>query len=190
MNDPLQTKVDVRADGPLARRLSSPFGALTSAMNVAGTILIFFIAIAINSDVIGRVLLNNPVPGVVEFVGLSIVAVVFLQMANTLRENRHVTNDLVMDLVDRARPDIGHYLRAFFNLLGGIMMCLTAWFVWPLLVQNFEGGYFKGTAGLAEIPIWPANAAVVIGAAATAVQFFINTVNHLRRAPHAGKSSS
>jgi C4-dicarboxylate transporter, DctM subunit len=189
MNDPLQTNIDVRASEPDART-SSAFGALTRVMNVAGTILILLIAVAVNSDVIGRDFFNKPIPGVVEFIGLSIVAVVFLQMANTLRENRHVTNDMVIDLVDQSRPEIAHLMRGAFNIIGGIMMCLTAWFVWPMLVQNFEGGYFKGTAGLVEIPIWPAIAAVVFGAAVTAVQFFISAVDHFRSARRAGKQHS
>ena len=148
------------------------------------------IAIAVNSDVIGRDFFNKPIPGVVEFIGLSIVAVVFLQMANTLRENRHVTNDMVIDLVEQARPDIAHIMRGIFAIIGGIMMCLTAWFVWPMLMQNIEGGYFKGTAGLVEIPIWPAIAAVVFGAGVTAVQFFVSAVDDFRHAGREGNQSS
>jgi hypothetical protein len=50
-------------------------------------------------------LFNNPIAGVLEFVGLSIVAIVFLQMANTLREDRHVSNDMfVVSLIAKSRP--------------------------------------------------------------------------------------
>ena len=60
-------------------------------------------AVAVNADVIGRNVFNHPIPGVVEFLGLSIVAIVFLQMANTLREGRHVSNDLLTQLMSRSR---------------------------------------------------------------------------------------
>ena len=61
------------------------FRRLTQVLNIAGTILILVMAISVNLDVLGRNVLNRPIPGVNEFIGLSIVAVVFLQMANTLQ---------------------------------------------------------------------------------------------------------
>ena len=77
-------------------------------LNVVGTVLIIVMAAAVNLDVFGRDLFNSPVPGVTEFIGLAIVSVVFLQMANTLREDRHVSNDLSWlrsASIGRASPD-------------------------------------------------------------------------------------
>lgn len=149
------------------------FGALTRAMNVVGTILILAIAVAVNADVIGRDFFNQPIPGVVEFIGLSIVAIVFLQMANTLRENRHVTNDVIIDIIERSHPKFAIASRILFHLIGAVLMILIAWFVWPILTQNYNGGYFKGTSGLVEIKIWPFMVAIVFGAVVTAVQFLL-----------------
>jgi TRAP-type C4-dicarboxylate transport system permease small subunit len=73
-------------------------------LNVIGTVLILAMVLAVNADVGGRNLFNNPIPGVLEFVALSVVAVVFLQMANTLREDRHVSNDIVVSLIVSSHP--------------------------------------------------------------------------------------
>ena len=80
------------------------FGTVTRVLNVGGTVLILLMAIAVNADVIGRDFFNHPIPGVLEFISWSIVAIVFLQMANTLREGRHVSNDILMSVVIKTRP--------------------------------------------------------------------------------------
>ena len=61
-------------------------------------------------------------------------------------------------------------------------MLLIAVYVWPIFVSNYAGGYYRGTTGLIEIPIWPFMAAVLIGAVATAIQFLLLMVEDLRRA--------
>src|SRR5690606_12526475 len=57
---------------------SSIFGTFTRVLNVLGTLLILAMVVAVNADVGGRNMFNHPIAGVIEFVGLSIVAVVFL----------------------------------------------------------------------------------------------------------------
>jgi TRAP-type C4-dicarboxylate transport system permease small subunit len=158
---------------PLGAPRTLLFGALTRLLNVVGTLLILAMALAVNADVIGRNLLLYPLPGVLEFVGLSIVAIVFLQMANTLREDRHVANDVLMRLVGAARPRLTAAFYAAFYLIGALLMALIVWFVWPILLDNYHGGFYRGTAGVIEIPTWPFIAAVVVGAAATAVQYLL-----------------
>jgi TRAP-type C4-dicarboxylate transport system permease small subunit len=157
--------------GGVPRR--SAFGSVTRILNAVGTLLILVMALAVNADIIGRNAFNHPLPGVLEFVGLSIVAIVFLQMANTLREDRHVSNDILMLLVADVRPRLAAGLNAVFYLIGAMLMALIVWFVWPILLENYSGGYYRGTAGIIEIPIWPFVAAIVVGAAVTAVQFLL-----------------
>jgi TRAP-type C4-dicarboxylate transport system permease small subunit len=161
---------------------SSWFGVLTSVLNVIGTILILSMAVAVNADVAGRNLFNHPLPGVLEFVGLAIVAIVFLQMANTLREDRHVSNDILMALVAVSHPRLSAAYYAVSHLIGAALMALIVWFVWPIVVEAYKGGYFKGTTGVIEIPTWPFLAAVIVGAAATGVQFLLLAWKSLMRA--------
>jgi TRAP-type mannitol/chloroaromatic compound transport system permease small subunit len=175
-----------RAPGPGALGLLY-FRRFTQALNIAGTILILLMAIAVNLDVGGRDLFNRPIPGVTEFIGLSIVAVVFLQMANTLQEDRHVSNDIIIRLIADRHPRLTTALYASFHVIGAALMAIIVIYVWPLVVEHYQGGYYSGTAGVIEIRIWPFIAVVVIGAAATAVQFLLDAwrliVRAARRAP-------
>jgi TRAP-type C4-dicarboxylate transport system permease small subunit len=160
----------------------SYFGATTRFLNVVGTLLILVMAVAVNADVLGRNVFNSPISGVLEFMGLSIVAIVFLQMANTLREDRHVSNDIIMQFVAQSNPRLAAVVYASFNVIGAVLMVLIVVYVWPILEDTYRHGYFRGTAGVAEVPIWPFYSAIVIGAAATAIQFLLLAFRHLRRA--------
>ncbi len=137
------------------------------------TLLILVMAMAVNLDVGGRNLFNQPIPGVNEFIGLSIVAVVFLQMANTLEEGRHVSNDILIRLIADTHPRLSAALYSLFHLIGAALMAFIVTYVWPLFTDNYQNGYFSGTAGIVEIKIWPFMAVVVIGSVATAIQFTI-----------------
>jgi TRAP-type mannitol/chloroaromatic compound transport system permease small subunit len=158
---------------PAGASFLSQFRRVTWALNIAGTILILLMALAVNFDVLGRDLFNRPIPGVTEFIGLSIVAVVFLQMANTLQEGRHVSNDIFVWMVADSRPRLSAAMFCAFNLIGALLMAIIVIFVWPIALENYTGGYYAGTAGVIEIPIWPFMATVVIGAAATCVQYLL-----------------
>jgi TRAP-type C4-dicarboxylate transport system permease small subunit len=161
---------------------TSHFGVFTQALNIIGTILILVMAVAVNADVIGRNAFNHPIAGVLEFIGLSIVAIVFLQIANTLRERRHVSNDVFILLIARSRPRLAAALHVVFDTIGAVLMITIVVFVWPIVVEAYRGDYYAGTAGVIEIPIWPFTAVVVVGAAATAVQFLIDVWHDLMRA--------
>ncbi|MEX2126707.1 MAG: TRAP transporter small permease [Xanthobacteraceae bacterium] len=183
-SDPRQTSPhhDETGAPPGGAPRSSYFGAVTSVLNVIGTLLILAMAVAVNADVIGRNLFNQPISGVLEFMGLSIVAIVFLQMANTLRVDRHVSNDIIMRAIAQSRPRFAALTYAVFNLIGAVLMALIVIYVWPILEENYRHGYFRGTAGFAEVPIWPFYSAIVVGAAITAIQFLLFAWRALRRA--------
>jgi TRAP-type C4-dicarboxylate transport system permease small subunit len=159
--------------------LSSWFGSFTRTLNLIGTVLILAMAIAVNADIIGRNAFNHPIAGVLEFIGLSIVAVVFLQMANTLRERRHVSNDVLIHLISATRPRLAAAFYCLFELVGAALMAMIVIYVWPIVREAYEGRYYAGTAGVIEIPIWPFHAVVVVGAATTLVQFLLDAWREL-----------
>jgi TRAP-type C4-dicarboxylate transport system permease small subunit len=149
------------------------FGTFTALLNIAGTILIIAMAIAVNLDVLGRDLFNHPIAGVNEFIGLSIVAVVFLQMANTLREGRHVSNDIIVLIIGASYPRVARAFYGLFHLIGAGLMALIVWFVSPMFMEMYQAGYYQGTAGVIEIPIWPFVLPVIVGGTASAIQYIL-----------------
>ena len=172
--------------GEVASGQSAPprsvFGRITIALNAIGTALIVVMAIAINADVFGRNLANRPIAGVTEFVGLSIVAVVFLQMANTLREDRHISNDLIIAWLEKTAPRAALALYGLCHLCGGILLALIVWYVLPILQQNYERDFYMGSPGVAEVRVWPFMVAVLVGAVATTIQYLLLAWRDFRRA--------
>jgi TRAP-type C4-dicarboxylate transport system permease small subunit len=177
--------IDEGLGGELPKPPAAPqtgFGRFTLGLSIFGTMLIIIMAAAVNSDIIGRDFFNHPIAGVTEFIGLSIVAVVFLQMANTAREGRHISNDLIIATVSRYNPRLAKLFYALFELVAAMLFSFIVWFVRPIFVDNYWGGYFKGTAGYVEIPLWPFTGVVLIGAAAAAIQHFLLAARELRAA--------
>jgi TRAP-type mannitol/chloroaromatic compound transport system permease small subunit len=65
-------------------------------------------------------------------------------------------------------------------------MAIIVIYVWPIVVENYQGHYYSGTAGIIEIPIWPFMAVIVVGAAATVVQFLLDARRLILRAAGRG----
>jgi TRAP-type mannitol/chloroaromatic compound transport system permease small subunit len=92
-------------------------------MNALGTLWILALMVLINVDVLGRNLLVMPVRGVTELVSLSIVGIVFLQLADTLRVGRFTRADVLLDRLEaRASGIAADALQAFFHLVGFALM--------------------------------------------------------------------
>ncbi len=180
--DELRAGVERDAAPPPPSFARIAFGRLTVLLNVLGTALIIFMAVAVNGDILSRELFNQPIAGVTEFIALSIVAVVFLQMANTLRENRHVSNDMITAWIRRKRPHVARTLYGLFYLIGTFLMGTIVWFVIPTFLENYRGGYYMGTTKVVEIPVWPFILIVLIGAVTAAVQYLLLAIQEFRHA--------
>ncbi|MFN6977475.1 MAG: TRAP transporter small permease, partial [Gemmobacter sp.] len=79
---------------PLALRA---LDVITQGFNIAGSVLILVLMLLIGADVAGRNLAGRPVPGVPEAVSLSIVAIVFLQVAMALRRGRIARTEALLN---------------------------------------------------------------------------------------------
>jgi len=102
--------------------LPGGFQRLTRLLNAIGTLWIVALMLLINSDVLGRELLDTPVRGVTELVSLSIVGIVFLQLADTLASGRMTRADVLLDRLKRTTPALAALLQALFHLVGALLM--------------------------------------------------------------------
>ena len=152
------------------------FARLTDALNAVGTFWILAIMVLINADVVGRGLFGAPIAGVPELVELSIVGIVFLQLASTLRARRLARSDVVPALLRWHARRFGLALEAVFNIAGMVVVSAMFYASFPLFVRAWERDTFVGAIGHFTAPIWPINLIILIGCAALAVQFLFNAV--------------
>jgi len=164
--------------------LPLPFGLqrLTRALNALGTLWIMALMLLINSDVIGRNLLGTPVRGVTELVSLSIVGIVFLQLADTLHSGRFTRADVLLDRLKLGRPVAAARLQAMFHLTGAALMGVILWAAWAPLVESVRIREYVGAIGDFTAPTWPIRLIIVAGSAVTAVAFLLLAVAEFRAA--------
>lgn len=150
-------------------------------LNLVGTLMIVLMAVLVNADILSRNLFSRPIAGVVEFISLSIVSIVFLQIPNTIMERRHISNDILINLIESR--GLRKYLSLFYSLLGVALMTLILIHVWPNFLEQYRGNFYRGTAGYIEIPIWPFMLLVVIGAFFSILQYVIEAITTFRAEP-------
>ena len=161
--------------------LPGGFQRLTRALNAIGTLWIVALMLLINTDVLGRELLNAPVRGVTELVSLSIVGIVFLQLADTLASGRMTRADILLDRLKRTTPGLAAALQALFHLVGALLMGVILWAAWAPLVESIRIQEYVGALGDFTAPVWPVRLIMLVGMAATLVCFVLLAWLDLRR---------
>jgi TRAP-type mannitol/chloroaromatic compound transport system permease small subunit len=146
---------------------------LTNMLNIIGTLLIVAVMLLVNADVIGRVAFNSPVSGVPEMVSMSIVAIVFLQVAQAFRKGRLTRTEAVLDFVEKRAPKIRLALELVFSMAAIALIWQLFWSSQPLFVKAWMRGTYEGTVGDFTAPIWPVKLIILIGCAALLVQLLL-----------------
>jgi TRAP-type mannitol/chloroaromatic compound transport system permease small subunit len=153
------------------RRSILSFGAVTGALNAVGTAWIFFLMALISADVIGRGAFDAPLLGVPEMVQFSIVGIVFLQLAHTLRNGALTRSDVILRGLLVNYPVVGHAVQLLFHAAGAAVFFVIFRTTIPLMVRAYEDGDFYGATGVFQLIVWPLKLIILIGSAAMIVQF-------------------
>ena len=161
--------------------LPGRFHRLTQALNALGTLWIVALMVLINTDVIGRDFFNAPVRGVTELVSLSIVGIVFLQLADTLATGRMTRADVLLDRLKRRRPALAAALQALYHLVGAGLMAVILWAAWAPLVESIRIQEYVGAVGDFTAPVWPVRLIMLVGMVATLITFVLLAWMDLRR---------
>ena len=165
------------ASEPAAHRDRGPVAALTAVLNAVGTVWIVALMLLIVSDIAMRNLLNAPISGVPEMVSFSIVGIVFLQLSHALRAGGLTRSDILLDALADRWPLVRRLLLALFNLTGAAILGIALWKFLPSLTAawTFPQRNFMGSPGVFTLPRWPLYALMVVGMAATILQFLAFT---------------
>ena len=147
---------------------------LTNFLNVIGTLLIVAVMLLVNADVIGRVMFNSPVSGVPEIVSMSIVAIVFLQVAQAFRKGRLTRTEAVLDFVEKRAPRLRVFMELIFSCAAIALIWQLFWASQPLFMKSWVRNTYEGTVGDFTAPIWPVKLIILIGCAALLVQLVLH----------------
>ncbi len=175
------------APGPAAAGLADRLAAPCRALAAAGSLLILALVVLVDLDILGRELLARPVRGVSELLALSIVAILFLQLPETLRAGRLPRSELLLDRLRGTRPRLHGLVEAAVHLAGAGLMMLLAVVSVPGLLEAWREELYVGAAGDFTAPIWPVRAVMVTGAALTAALFLARAVDALGRSARSAR---
>lgn len=174
---------DAVTDGGAGERRSTPlrvFGAIVGGMNAAGSCWIVVLMLLINAEAIGRSAFNQPIIGAVEMIEISIVGIVFMQLADSLRQGVLIRSDGLFNQVMARRPRLGHAMGVITCLLGAAFMVLILWGSVPYLIEAWNENWYIGVEGMFTAPVWPVSLIIVIAIAVTMAQFLIMLADHAR----------
>jgi len=157
-------------------------GSFGSLLNSMGTIWIVALMFLIVADVVARSFFDQPLPRVPEFVGYSIVAIVFLQLPNTLHLLKLTRADAFIDTLVISRPFAGAVYNAAFSFTGFIVLGLIAYGLIPDAMESYEYDEYFGQQGEIIIPVWPFKAVMAFCAVVTAAEYLVQVLDYLRKA--------
>lgn len=145
--------------------LRKAFLRFGSVLNACASVWIFLIMFLVTGDVLGRVFLNHPITGTPEFVKISIVGIVFMQIPHTLWMKRHIRSDM---LLQRMGGGVREMFHAFSYLLGLAIFLVIFVSSWDPTMTAWEILEFEGE-GAVRIPTYPIRTLILIGSAMTAL---------------------
>jgi TRAP-type C4-dicarboxylate transport system permease small subunit len=140
-----------------------------AALNAVGTAWVAGITILISADIIGRALFNSPIIGVPEIVKVSVVAIVWLQIAHTLKIGGHLRSDVILS---RLYPRGRCIMNLIAYTLGAIIFGLVVYSGWHTMIVAWQLGEFEGEVP-ARVPTYPLRSIVLLGAGLTSLQFLL-----------------
>ena len=163
------------------------FGAIVLVSDLLASLWIFGLMMLMISDVLMRFVFNAPITGVNEIMEISIVAMLYMQVTQALRDNRHTRSDAFFSLVMSRNPRAGHLLSAIFAAGGLGLMVAILWGAVPRVAEAYRDGYTIGTRGVFIVPEWPVRLIIVYGCTLMAVQFAVLVVAAFRAHRAAGR---
>jgi len=159
---------------------SSILDRISSVMNALGSLWIFVLMILINIDAAGRTWFHSPMNGVIELIELSLIAIVFLQLADAQRCGRLTRSDGFFSMMLEKQPGFGRSLGAFFELLGLLFMVIILWGSVPNLIEAWTEDFYVGEEGIFTAPVWPTKLVIVVGCVVTGLQFAVFAWRYVR----------
>lgn len=158
------------------------YDAVVRCMNALGSLWIVLIMILLNADVIARYIFNAPIRGVPLVISMSLIAIVALQLADSLFAGRMTRNAGFISAILQRKPRVGRALNGLYYLIGALFLAMIVWFSIPFFDKAWTSNSYLGMRGDFTLPEWPFKLLIVVGAAMTTVQYLRLAFINLRAA--------
>lgn len=155
---------------------------LVDSLGALGTMMIGVLMCLICADVAVRNLFGWSLPMVSEAGALTLVMIVYLQLATTIRHDRLARTDLFYGGFRSLFPRAGAVLAALYDFIACGAFGLIAWSTVTIVQRDFSRGEYIGVTGIATLPTWPFRALILLGMTVAMLQCAFQVVAALREA--------
>ncbi len=155
-------------------------GWIVRAANLLSAFCVLILMVLVIADIFGRYLFNSPVPMTYEVGSFLMVFVVFLGLAYTQRMGAHIRVEFfTLRLPARVRAVLDVVASGLGLLLYTIIVYQSTIWAW----KSWQVGDY--VSGLINIPRWPSQFMVPLGAALLSLQFLADVMQRVAelRAP-------
>lgn len=142
----------------LLKQVSRWLDDVAAGMHALAAILMFFLIFITTSDVLGRVVLNIPLPGIPEIIKVSLVLICFLLLPEATRGMHHIRSEI---LVDRLSPYWARLLAIVRFLLGTLLLIGIAVATWDKMIKAWKIWEYEGE-GIIRVPVAPVRTVILI----------------------------
>lgn len=155
--------------GKVLSYIMAAFNRLIDVLNAIGTVWVAAMMVLICGDIFGRALFNSPIIGVPEIVRVSVVGIVWLQMAYTLKIGAHLRSNIILD---RMSIKWQHIIEVIGSVMGILVFSLAAYTSWDMMIEGWRIKEFEGELPV-RVPVYPIRTIVLLGTFLTMVQFVV-----------------
>ena len=148
---------------------------LIAALEAAGAFCLTVLMVTVFIDVLGRNLLNRPLPWGTEVLEIVLAAMIFVIYPVLAVGFGHITVDLIS-----VRRSVQRFQRALGSAMGCVLFAVIAWCLGRQTLRSAD--YGESTA-LLNVPIAWILGGMTALACVTAGAFLVATVRSARRAP-------
>src|SRR5690606_1807953 len=134
------------------------------------------------ADIVGRTVFDRPIRGVPEIVSLSLVACVFLMLANAVYRQTLTRAEMLVGPLERRAAALADRWHVFLAAVGAALFALITIGSWPDFVRAVATREFAGVENLFKVPVWPMKLLLVVGSAVAAAELVRQLVLRVRAA--------
>jgi TRAP-type C4-dicarboxylate transport system permease small subunit len=173
----------------MLKRLEKIFDSILVLLSVISGIIFIFIMSSVCIDVVMRYFINRPMKWVIEISEYLLVYMTFLGTAWVLRQDGHVTVDI---LTVRLNPKFRVIVGIISSLIGVLVCLIIVWFGTIETWDNFERGV--RIPSILEFPKAPLLAVIPFGSFFLMIQFirrafgFIKKINWIKNGSERNES--
>lgn len=154
---------------------------VVNGLAAVGTVLIGVLMLIICADIVARNVFGSSLPLISELGALTLVMIVYLQLAATVRADRLAKTEIFFYAFRSKWPRAGALLAAVFDVVGALMIGLIALSTIRILGKDYVSGEFIGVPGIATIPTWPFRVLILLGVTITCIEFIIRVITSLKQ---------